>query len=200
MFQEAMTYPAEDEEYLNTLLIGTLLVIGSIFILPAFVLMGFIVRTIQAASDGNPVPRFEDYTGLFIDGLKLTGALLTYTAGFIALMFLTLFAGEISQIAGQILFLITALAYFSLIYLLPSIVYRFSLNRSITDALQIRDVVRTAATVQYLTVLLVLFLVHILFTALQIGLLITVIGILLIPTSYVYELMVYARLMAEIEA
>jgi hypothetical protein len=72
MIQDAVTYPYTGDEWVKRVVIGTVLLFGSVLILPAVPLMGYIYRTIQAGARDDPEPpAWEDWGGLSVDGLKL---------------------------------------------------------------------------------------------------------------------------------
>ncbi len=199
MIAEAFRYPLESEDSIKTLLIGTLLVLGTVLILPLFVLLGYLVRTMQAAAHGKPTPRFTDlnYTDLFRDGLKLAAVLFGYWLGILALLLLTGLTAEISFI-GTLFSLITTVTYLSYLYAFPSIIYHYSRNNDIRDAYNLKQILRFTWNRTYLTIFLLLAATLLIFTTLQVALFITLIGIGLIPTLLFYELTVYGRLLGEL--
>jgi len=199
MFEEALRYLFQEDDYLRTLLIGTLLILLSPLVIPLFILAGYVVRAIQHANQGKSLPEFENYTGLLIDGLKLTAVFLVYLLGFVALMFLTTLLGSIDEILGLLMFWIIAPIYFGLFYVTPSIVYHFSKERSIRDGLKVKSVVDSAFSIHYLKVFLLLIGVYLVFSIAQGLLIVTLIGILVVPFTLFYELTVNAKLISEIE-
>lgn len=201
MIADALKYPLESEDTLETMLIGSILVIASFLILPIFVLTGYLVRAIQHASDGRELPRFEDFGGLFVDGVKLTGVFLVYIVAFVFAALVTLLVQEFNELAALALFWAVLVPfYFGFLYSMGAVAYRFSRRRRMRDALQIRRVVRTALSLRYLAVFLLVAVVGpIIFTIFQVALMLTIIGILLIPAALLYEYLVFSSLLAEIE-
>lgn len=201
MIVEALKYPLESEDTLETLLIGSILMIGSFLILPIFVLTGYFVRAIQNASDGRELPRFEDYAGLFVDGVKLTGVFLVYVVAFVFAALVMLLVQEFNETAALALFWAVLVPfYFGFLYCMGAVAYRFSRRRRMRDALQVRRVVRTTLSLRYLAVFLLVAVVGpIVFTIFQVALMLTIIGILLIPAALLYEYLVFSSLLAEVE-
>jgi len=82
MLEDALSYPTNGESGLVRILIGGALGLLSVLLLPAFVVAGYMVRTMAGASRGEPEPpAFDDWGGLFVDGLKATAAGLAYSFG-----------------------------------------------------------------------------------------------------------------------
>ncbi|GAB7020093.1 DUF4013 domain-containing protein [Halostagnicola bangensis] len=201
MIVNALKYPLEDDDYPKTLLIGSLLLVTSFLIIPAFILTGYITRAVQNASKGLEPPQFEDYVGLLIDGLKLTGVFLIYFVAFMLAAVAMLLVQELNRTAGLALFWVLLVpSYFGLIYGTAAITYHFSRERRISDALKVGAVARTALSLRYLAVFLLVILIGpILFLIFQVALAFTIIGLLLVPATLIYEFIVYSKLMGEVD-
>ena len=200
MFVSSLRYPLESDDLPRTLLIGSLLVVGSILILPLIVLMGYFVQAINAAAADDPPPQFERFEILFVDGLKLLAVGLAYGIGFVVLAFGVLFVGALNEQLMTVCFVVLAIAYFGLLYFSVAVLYAFGRHRNLADAFALRDIVRTGLSVRYLLVaLLVVLIVPTLFSILQVLVGITIIGLLLIPATLVYELLVYAAFVSELD-
>ncbi|WP_459877165.1 DUF4013 domain-containing protein [Halorubrum gandharaense] len=200
MIVDAFKYPLTDDGYARTLLIGSILTVGSILILPVFVLLGFFTKTIGNAIDGNAPPQFEEYGSLFVDGVKLSAVLFVYLLVFVMMMGLFSLMASISETAGTIGFLLLVLFYFGLMYVATSILFHFSRRRRMADAFDLRAVLSTAFSLRYLLVVLLwLFVIPTLFAIGQVLLAVTIVGILLIPATLVYELIIYAKLIGDLE-
>jgi hypothetical protein len=79
---KSLTYMFEDDRWVVKLLIGTGLVILSFLIIPIFFVQGYMVKIVRNMLDGleKPLPEWEDWGKLFMDGLYLTIAGLVYSA------------------------------------------------------------------------------------------------------------------------
>jgi hypothetical protein len=79
---KALTYLFDDDRWVVKLLIGTGLMIISFLIIPIFFVQGYLVKIVRNMLDGleNPLPEWEDWGKLFMDGLYLTIAGFVYTA------------------------------------------------------------------------------------------------------------------------
>lgn len=195
MIVDAFKYPLTDDDYLRTLLIGSLLTVGSVLVLPLFVLLGFFTKTIGNAINGDTPPQFEEYGSLFVDGLKLSVVFLAYLIVFVVLMGLVSLAGSISETAGTVGFLLLVPLYFGLMYIATSVLFHFCRRRRMGDAFDLRVIFDTAFSLRYLLVVLLwLFVLPTLFAIGQVLLAVTIVGLLVIPATLVYELIVYAKL------
>lgn len=68
---DALTYPTEHDEWIQTVLIGGILLLFGFLLLPLFLVYGYIIRVIQHRLDGDPEPpTFGEWEDLFIDGIK----------------------------------------------------------------------------------------------------------------------------------
>lgn len=72
MFEEAINYPRNDEEnWVRTVLIGSVIAFLSFLFLPIFLLFGYYVRVLRGTMAGDDVPPvFDEWGELFADGLK----------------------------------------------------------------------------------------------------------------------------------
>ncbi|MFB6176993.1 MAG: DUF4013 domain-containing protein [Halobaculum sp.] len=71
MFQEAITYPTESDDWTKTVLIGGVLVLAGVLIVPTFLVYGYLVEVLRGRFAGEPTPpAFDDWRDLLIDGLQ----------------------------------------------------------------------------------------------------------------------------------
>jgi hypothetical protein len=72
MLEEAINYPRNDEEnWIRTLLIGSVIALLSFLFIPVFLLFGYYVRVLRGSMTGDDVPPvFDEWGELFTDGLK----------------------------------------------------------------------------------------------------------------------------------
>ncbi|WP_318569773.1 DUF4013 domain-containing protein [Salinigranum marinum] len=74
-----LTYPMESDDWLVTVLIGTVLTLLSVFIIPGILVYGYLVRVLRAGMDDAPEPpAFGDWGSLFVEGLVATVILFVY--------------------------------------------------------------------------------------------------------------------------
>lgn len=71
MFEDALRYPWNGENKLETLLIGGLLVLLGVFLIPILFVYGYLIRVVRQTAVGNAVepPAFSDWGDLLVDGV-----------------------------------------------------------------------------------------------------------------------------------
>jgi hypothetical protein len=89
---KAFTFVTEDERWVSKIGIGALISFLSFLIIPIPLLWGYLVGVARNVKDGvpDPMPEWDDWGKLFMDGLSIIGAQLVYTLPF---WFLTCIAG-----------------------------------------------------------------------------------------------------------
>ncbi|HIP73678.1 MAG TPA: DUF4013 domain-containing protein [Anaerolineae bacterium] len=82
---KSLTFITEDEQWITKIVIGAVLALFSVFMIPGFFLMGYLVRVTRNVMDGveQPLPEWGDWGGLFMDGLYITIAMFVYSLPFI---------------------------------------------------------------------------------------------------------------------
>lgn len=180
MLAESFAFPTRGDDWLKTLLIGTLLAIGgAILVIPGIFLQGYLLRAIRAGAAGETrPPAFDDWTGLFVDGLKFivvtfvwVGIPLTVFA--VALPLVATFVlgfGTVAGVSPELLgggtglviiggmglgFLLTLV----LGYFLPAAVVGLATQDRIGAAFELGAIWRVASTKEYLVGVVVLGLV-----------------------------------------
>lgn len=200
MFVDALKYPFKQDSYVKTLLIGTLLLITSFLIVPLFILLGYFVKVVHSAINDEPLPRFQNYIELLTDGAKLFLIPFGYGVLLMLAMMAVSLGGSINETLGLILFLILVPLYLLLLYSPYAVIYQFAKEKSLRKAFNFKEIGENLFTIQYLKVFLLITVVgQLLFTIAQVLIGITIIGLLLIPTTLVYEMMVYGHLTGQIE-
>lgn len=81
---KAFTFVTEDEQWVGKLGIGALIALASMFIIPIPLLAGYQVGVTRNVMKGvkRPLPEWEDFGQLFIDGLSIMVAQIVYTLPF----------------------------------------------------------------------------------------------------------------------
>lgn len=213
MLKDAINYPSRGEDLGRRYLIGSLLTLSSILVLPtilllgapAFILLGYFTRVMNQTLQGEEeIPKFEDYTGLLIDGVKITGVMFTYFL--VSLLPLWIvdsigLTGSLEAVTGffSLLFMLTV------IYSVPSALVSFAREGVFKDAFRVKEVLEKAFTTKYFLGILTLIGTSILIGLVQIATLIllavTLIGIpaiiAVLPAMRFYENIVYFRMMAK---
>jgi hypothetical protein len=170
---EEVKFPTKDTEWIIKVLIG-----GIIALIPIvnFLAFGYYLKVMKGAIEGNPaMPKWEDWGGLFINGLKVFiielvymiipllvigisvgGAVLTALSG--GAMEQDLFMGAMATAIGGALIGILLVILFGL--LVPMAVAMFAKEGSIGAAFRVGEVLSRIKSVlgDYITVYIVLIL------------------------------------------
>ena len=104
-FEKAFTYIKDDERWMTKLGIGAGLQFLIFLIFPIFLFPGYMVQTMRNVRDGmeNPLPEWDDWGTLLMDGFTIIGAQLVYTLPFWLLTCLAMvFSGGAGAIAESV--------------------------------------------------------------------------------------------------
>ncbi|MGM0715962.1 MAG: DUF4013 domain-containing protein [Halobacteriota archaeon] len=70
-FNEILTYPMQSDDWVKTTLIGGILIFLGVFLIPLFVVYGYVVRTVRGSFAGETAPpAFGEWGELLVDGAK----------------------------------------------------------------------------------------------------------------------------------
>lgn len=88
--EDALTYPTESDDWIVTVVIGGFMLLLSVFLIPAFIAYGYLVRAIRSNLEGEPEPpTFGDWGELIVDGLKVFVVGIVYMIVPLIVMFVT---------------------------------------------------------------------------------------------------------------
>jgi hypothetical protein len=156
MLDDAIGYVTGSDDLFSTAVIGGVLLALSVFVLPALVLQGYLLRVIREASKGAEViPSFTDWGGLAVDGLKLLAVNLVYGVAvgvplLAAVPVLIPDPAAPTDAALYSLLGLTLAAGFLLNFLLPAAYANLALTGSVAGAFHLKTVFGIAFTVEYL--------------------------------------------------
>lgn len=132
--REALKFPFEQDDWLKKAVIGSVLALASLLVIPAPLLLGYLMRVFRSDS----MPEFSNYLDMYIEGLKAFLVIVLYMIPGFAIM--AAFEGAL-LIAGGLVFLI-------LYYALDSGLYHLA-NNGLRDSLSPR-VLKDAFSLNYL--------------------------------------------------
>lgn len=155
MIREAFEYPRESDDVVRTVLIGGICVLFSVLVIPAMVVIGYILRVVeQTASGDDDPPAFDDWEELLVEGAK--GFLITLAYGIVpvvvivatvALAALGGFGGETTAALGGAIFVFGMLVAFVLniavAYVIPAALANYAESRTLESGFDfdtLRDV------------------------------------------------------------
>jgi hypothetical protein len=69
--EQSVTYPADGDDWVRTILIGGVLSLLSFLVIPAILVSGYIIHVVRARFEDQPTPpQFDNWGDLLTDGLK----------------------------------------------------------------------------------------------------------------------------------
>lgn len=165
MLEESLSYPQRNGGW-RTILIGGLLMLFGFLVVPIFVVYGYTVRVLRSAALGEEMaPRFEDWGGLLVDGLKAFVIGVAYVVVPYVVVFIALFGGLLAAsgeneagaavaIVLLLLGLVAFVALFVVAYVLPVALTNFALEDRLGAAFEFRNIATAAFTRDYLVAVL----------------------------------------------
>jgi hypothetical protein len=181
-FLKALKFPFKQDSWLKKAAIGSVLALASLFLIPAPLLLGYLMRIFRSDS----MPEFNDYVNMYIEGLKAFLVIALYMIPGFAIM--AAFDGLLLILGG--------LMFFLLYYALESGLYHLA-NNGLRGAFSFQAL-RDAFTLNYLLgVIISAVVATILFIIWGFSTLL-IIPILLFPTINFYQMVFRFRIMKEV--
>ncbi len=179
VINEAVKLPFQEENWIKKNLIGTILTLASFLIIPAPLLMGYILRVMREDS----MPGFNNLLEMYIDGLKgLTVVILYLIPG---LILISAFEESLLAAPGLLVLFIGWWSFESGLYQLA--------NHGFKQAFS-KKAVRQAFTFKYLLGILASGLISVAIFILYGISLLLVVTVLLYPTVQFYQVLVRYRI------
>lgn len=195
MLQEALEYPKSGDEAVKRIVVGGVLSLLSILVIPAFIVSGYLIRVIRNVSSGEEQPpTFNDWSELFVDGIKVTVIGLAYMGMpiilYILMIFMFGFGGQSSMPASMelvlVLMFLVPLLFLISGYLLPAAIVRFANEERMSAAFEFGTLKDLLFSVEYLVAWVLVFALSIIVGIVSNILAITVIGLVLVPPLSFY--------------
>ena len=179
--REALKFPFKEDDWVGKAVIGSILSLGSLLIIPAPMLAGYLMRVFREDS----MPEFSNYLDMYIEGLKAFLVIALYMIPGFAIM--AAFDGALLVVGG--------LVFLALYYALESGLYHLS-NNGLREAFSIQAL-QDAFTLDYLLGVIISVVVNIaLFMVWGFSTLL-IIPVLLFPTVNFYQGVFRIRIMKE---
>jgi lysylphosphatidylglycerol synthetase-like protein (DUF2156 family) len=210
MFADAFSYPLDGEDTLRNLLIGGALTFGgAVFVVPLLPLYGYYLAVIRAVLAGDPLPQYDDWEALTVEGLQAALVLIAYslvaavpigigvavlTGGFLVVAADAASAAALGVGAVTVLFaLVAVLLATAAAYLAPIALVRFALEDDLGAAFEIRTIAAIAYDATYAVVWLFVSVVIAVLGAIAGLLSIVLVGFLLTYYLQVVAVYLFAR-------
>lgn len=185
-------YPASDDDWLRTLLVGGALFLFGFLVVPALAGFGFLVQVVrEGLAEDDDIPEFEDFgwETLVGDGLRVVGISLAYwLALFAVLLALSFVAGFQSALVGTSVdaatngvLVVWAVLLLVAAWVLPAAIVNFARHGSMRAAFDADLLVAVGTSPEYLVGWLYAIGVAVVQTVLSVALTLTGVGIVLLP-------------------
>lgn len=211
MLEEGLSYPFKGENALGRNLIGGLLVAFSFFIIPGLAHYGYLVQVLRETVSGREEPpHFEDWGELIVNGIKMLVISIIYGIVPFAIAFgILLFGGILGGAAGGdtgggiiagfglLGILVFFLASVVLLYVLPAALTNFAVEDEFGAAFDFDTIGTVLTSSEYVIAWLLPIVVYLIVYVINLVLLITVIGILLIPWVSFYASVVIFQMFGQ---
>lgn len=202
MLEEGLSYPFKGENALGRFVIGAVLLFFSFLILPAIVYYGYLVRVLRDTANGlEEPPEFDDWGGMLVDGLKMIVITVVYGIVPFSIAFGVLLLGVVGGAAagesgggivagfGLLGFLVFFLASLVLLYVLPAAVTNFAREDRVGAAFDFDTIGTVLTSSEYVVAWLLPLVVYMVVSVVTFLLIITFIGVLLLPFVSFYAAM-----------
>ncbi|WP_058366323.1 DUF4013 domain-containing protein [Haloparvum sedimenti] len=198
MLEDGLSYPVRGD-WIGRVIIGGVLGFLSFLLIPAFALMGYLVRVLETTVAGaEDPPEFEEWGDLLVKGIVATAIALAYTIVPLLVYFVFVFVvlgagGAIGGDAGALvgsLGAIAALAFlpvlFLVYYAVPAALTAYAARDSAGAAFDVSILRPVLFSTEYLVAVLLPIVVTFVLWIATLVLAFTVVGIVLLPFLQFY--------------
>jgi|GEM_PF-1405578 len=179
--RDALKFPFEKDDWVRKAVIGSILTLGSLLVIPAPLLTGYLLRVFRSDS----MPEFNNYLDMYIEGLKAFLVIGLYIVPGFAIM--AAFDGAMLLVGG--------LVFFILYYAIESGLYHLA-NNGLREAFSL-SVLKDAFTLNYLLGVIVSAVVSMTLFILWGFSTLLILPVLLFPTLNFYQGVYRFRIMKE---
>jgi hypothetical protein len=179
--KEALKFPLEQDDWVRKAAIGSILTLGSLLIIPAPLLIGYLMRVFRSDS----MPEFDNYLDIYKEGLEAFLVIALYMIPGFAIM--AAFDG--------VLLLVGGLVFLVLYYALESGLYHLA-NNGLRQAFSLK-VLRDAFSLNYLLGVIISAVVSTMVFIIWGFSTLLLIPVLLFPTVNFYQGVFRFRIMKE---
>ena len=179
--KQALKIPFEQDDWVRKAVIGSVLTLGSLLVIPAPLLTGYLLRVFRSDS----MPEFNNYLDMYVEGLKAFLVIALYIFPGFAIM--AAFEGVLLLLGGFV--------FLVLYYALESGLYHLA-NNGLRKAFSV-DVLEDALTLNYLLGVIVSAVVSMTLFILWGFSTLLILPVLLFPTLNFYQGVYRFRIMKE---
>ncbi|WP_193308557.1 DUF4013 domain-containing protein [Halorubrum halophilum] len=198
MLEDGLSYPVRGD-WIGRIIIGGVLGFLSVLLLPAFVVVGYLVRVLEQTVGGNEVPpEFDEWGDLLVKGI--VGSLITLAYVIVPVIIYgvivtTIFgagagiggdAGALIGVVGVLLALSAIPVLFLVYYAVPAGLTAYAVRGEMSAAFDVSLLKPTLLSTEYLVAVLMPIVVAVVTWIITAVLSITVVGLLLVPFVQFY--------------
>ncbi len=198
MLEDGLSYPVRGD-WIGRIVIGGVLGLLSVFVIPAFLIVGYLVRVLERTVAGDEVPpEFAEWGDLLVNGLVGTVILIAYTIVPViaySILVAVVFgaggaiggdAGALVGVVGLLLALGFIPVLFLIYYAVPAALTAYAARGELGAAFDVGLLKPTLLSTEYLVAVLMPIVVAIVTWILTGVLAVTVVGLLLVPFVQFY--------------
>ena len=198
MLEDGLSYPVRGD-WIGRIVIGGVLGLLSVFVIPAFLIVGYLVRVLERTVAGDEVPpEFAEWGDLLVNGLVGTVILIAYTIVPViaySILVAVVFgaggaiggdAGALVGVVGLLLALGFIPVLFLIDYAVPAALTAYAARGELGAAFDVGLLKPTLLSTEYLVAVLMPIVVAIVTWILTGVLAVTVVGLLLVPFVQFY--------------
>ena len=198
MLEDGLSYPVRGD-WIGRIVIGGVLGLLSVFVIPAFLIVGYLVRVLERTVAGDEVPpEFAEWGDLLVNGLVGTVILIAYTIVPViaySILVAVVFgaggaiggdAGALVGVVGLLLALGFIPVLFLISYAVPAALTAYAARGELGAAFDVGLLKPTLLSTEYLVAVLMPIVVAIVTWILTGVLAVTVVGLLLVPFVQFY--------------
>ena len=198
MISDGLSYPVSGDKALSRIVVGTVLGLASVLVVPAFALLGYLVRVLASAARDEPEPpAFDDWGEMLVTGLKATVVMVVYGAIPVGLFVAYAVSGVLLSdtgaagsgllagfglIGGFGALLVSILVY----YLVPAALANMAVEGQIGAAFDLGRLTSVLTSGEYLVAWLVPFVLSLVLNVVTVVLFVTIVGAVFVPVLQFY--------------
>lgn len=198
MLEDGLSYPVRGD-WIGRIVIGGVLGLLSVFVIPAFLIVGYLVRVLERTVAGDEVPpEFAEWGDLLVNGLVGTVILIAYTIVPViaySILVAVVFgaggaiggdAGALVGVVGLLLALGFIPVLFLIYYAVPAALTAYAARGELGAAFDVGLLKPTLLSTEYLVAVLMPIVIAVITWVVAGVLAVTVVGLLLVPFVQFY--------------
>lgn len=207
MLEEGISYPFKGDSALGRIVVGSLLVLGSVLVVPAILFFGYTVRVLGEAARGNEEPpEFDEWGEMLVTGVK--GIAVTLVYGIVPFAAMSVFlstiaagvasgpeggaGGGILAGVGLLGILVSTVGLLVVYYLVPAALTNMAVEGNFGAAFDVGRLKSVLLSLDYLIAWLLPVVIAVVANFVVTILAFTIVGLVLVPTvQFLTQVMIF---------